>query len=140
MGLGTVLDDFVEEKMLNLNTCFIGKVESVKAGKAKVQPLTMFKTYGGEAKQPAIVEDVPICKNVYKIELYEWEQMPPEGDHPPHKHEGHVRLVPVQAGDIVVCVCADRDISETQNGSMALPSLGHHDISNAIIVGLLSDW
>ena len=79
MGLGTVLDDFVEEKMLNLNTCFIGKVESVKAGKAKVQPLTMFKTYGGEAKQPAVVEDVPICKNVYKIELYEWEQMPPEG-------------------------------------------------------------
>ena len=54
MGLGTVLDDFVEEKMLNLNTCFIGKVESVKAGKAKVQPLTMFKTYGGEAKQPAV--------------------------------------------------------------------------------------
>ena len=139
MNIGEVINDQIESKLLDLNTAFFGKVVAVKGGKADVQPLQMYKSYGGEAKQHAVLKDVPIPKTLYKIELIEWEANPP-GDHPPHKHDVHVKLVPLMEGDIVLCVCVDRDISETQNGSMALPSLGHHELKDAVIVHVYSDF
>lgn len=131
-------NDFVEQKLMDLHTAFIGKVVGVCGGKATVQPLTMMKQYGKPAEQQAVLKDVPILKSVYKIELYEVEF--DSGDHPKHKHGGHVRLIPIQEGDIVFCMCADRDISATQSGAMALPPVGRHEIKDAIIVGVLSTW
>ena len=82
MNIGEVINDQIESKLLDLNTAFFGKVVAVKGGKADVQPLQMYKSYGGEAKQHAVLKDVPIPKTLYKIELIEWEANPP-GDHPP---------------------------------------------------------
>lgn len=134
----SVFDEAIEQKLLNLHTAFIAKIVAVKGGKADVQPLNLIKQYGQPAKQQAIVENVPILKTVYKIELFEFEGS--GGNHPTHKHGGHVRLIPVMAGDIVLCVCADRDITATQNGTMALPPVGRHEIKDAVVVGLLSGW
>ena len=133
-----VVNDFVEQKLLDLHTAFVAKVVSVGGGKATVQPLSLMKQYGKAPEQQAVVENVPILKSVYKIELFEFEGT--EAKHPTHKHGGHVRLIPIMAGDIVLCMCADRDISVTQNGVMALPSIGRHEIKDAVIVGVLSTW
>ena len=133
-----VIDDLIEQKLMDLHTAFIGKVVGVGGGKATVQPLNMMKQYGKPAVQQAVVKDVPILKTVYKIELFEFEGT--ESNHPTHKHGGHVRFIPIQEGDIVFCMCADRDISATQDGAMALPSAGRHEIKDAIIVGVLSTW
>lgn len=134
----TAIDNMIEQKLLDLHTAFVGKVLSVAKGRATVQPLNMVKQYGKDAVKQAIVEDVPILKTVYKIELFDFEG--DGGDHPTHKHGGHVRFIPVQEGDIVFCLCADRDISTTQEGSLSVPSLGRHQIKDAVIVGLLSSW
>lgn len=131
-------DDLIEQKLMDLHTAFIGRVVGVGGGKATVQPLNMMKQYGKAAVQQAVVKDVPILKSVYKIELYEVEFS--GGNHPTHKHGGHVRLVPIQEGDIVFCVCSDRDISATQDGAMALPTMGRHEIKDAVIVGVMSTW
>ena len=44
----------------------------------------------------------------------------------------------IEEDDIVVCLCADRDISQTKNGSVALPAHGSHSLSDSIIVGILN--
>ena len=136
-GFGA-FDDLIEQKLMDLHTAFIGRVVGVGGGKATVQPLNLMKQYGKEPVQQAVVKDVPILKTVYKIELFEFEGS--GGNHPTHKHGGHVRFIPIQEGDIVFCMCADRDISATQNGAMALPSIGRHEIKDAVIVGVLSTW
>lgn len=136
-AIGAV-DELIEQKLMDLHTAFIGKVVGVGGGKATVQPLSLMKQYGKPAVQQAVVKDVPILKSVYKIELYEVEFN--NSNHPTHKHGGHVRLIPIQEGDIVFCMCADRDISSTQDGAMALPAAGRHEIKDAVIVGVLSTW
>lgn len=109
-------DNFVEQKLLNLHTAFTAKVISVvideKTGKIirKIQPLNLTKQYGKEAEKQAVIEDVPILKHIGEVEK----------------------------GDIVFCMCADRNITETKNGKFALPPLGHHCINDAVIVGVIS--
>ena len=138
MGDFSAFDVAIEQKLMNLHTAFVGKIIGVSGGKFTVQPLNMMKQYGKPPQQQTVVKDVPALKTVYKIELFEFEG--DGGDHPTHKHGGHVRFIPIQEGDIVFCVCADRDISATQNGAMALPSIGRHEIKDAVIVGVLSTW
>ena len=137
--------DYVEEKLLNLHTAFIGKIVAKNGDyKAKVQPLSLIKQYGKSPMKQAILTDVPILKNVYHLELYETEidggahsQYSGNGVHTHGKHGGHVRIVPLKVGDIVFCMCAERDITETKKGNLALPALGHHEIKDAVIVGVL---
>ena len=37
----------------------------------------------------------------------------------------------------VFCVCAERNISETRNGAVAVPVSGHHELTDAVVVGIL---
>lgn len=134
----------VEEALLNMHTAFIGIVVGMNGGKAKVQPLNLIKQYGEKPTKQAVITDVPILEHVKHIELYEVEisggnhaQYQGSGSHTHGKHGGHVRLVPVGVGDIVFCVCADRDITQARQGKSALPALGHHEIKDAVIVGCL---
>lgn len=48
-------------------------------------------------------------------------------------------LVPTEiaVGDIVLCVCCERDITEAKKGNNAIPALGHHSQSASVIVGVL---
>lgn len=132
------IENHIEQKLMDLHTAFIGKIVGMSGGKFTVQPLNLMKQYGKQPEQQAVVKDVPALKTVYKIELFEFEGT--EAKHPTHKHGGHVRFIPIQEGDIVFCMCADRDITATQNGTMALPSAGRMEIKDAVIVGVLSTW
>lgn len=49
----------------------------------------------------------------------------------------HLKKEPIQVGEIVLCVCCDRDNTETRKGKEATPKLGHHSIKDAIVVGII---
>ena len=131
MNASTVFDNLIEDKLLNLHTGFVGKVLSVSPDytRCSIQPLARIKAYGKKAKNQSIVTNVPILLHarVKKIDL----------KCNPDTHEITVEKTYIASGDIVFCVCGDRDISETVNGSFATPPQGHHDLKDAVVVGIL---
>lgn len=102
-----VLKGMINNALMQTHTAFCGKVISVSGRTAKVQPLNMVKAVGGSAKKQAVIPDVPILQHVGTV----------------------------YKGDTVFCMCAERDISETRKGNFAIPVLGRHMLSSAVIVG-----
>lgn len=49
----------------------------------------------------------------------------------------HLKKEPIKVGEICLCVCCDRDNTETRKGKEAVPNLGHHNIKDAIVVGIV---
>lgn len=144
-----VTDETLRESLLNMSTAFIGRVVSVNTATAtaSVQPLSMMKQFGSPAKKRAPIQDVPILHHVghWKLvkqsltvtDTYTGGGSISPNPHPAPANQGHIQFDPIRAGDIVFCVCADREISATRKGQFATPALGHHEISNAVIVGLI---
>lgn len=172
MKLDKFLNDFVDQKLLNTNVSFIGKIIGNVTGSSKIssgktcdiQPLFLYKEIGGTEKTPSIIKNVPISQSVRKIEYYEYNIKDHTIEHPTHSTEtvihscvgtltkadestesrtsnvygGHVKVVPFKSGDIVVCLCCDRNIDEVRKGNLSLPSAASvHEISNCIVVGYL---
>lgn len=143
------IDERIEGKLLELHTAFLGQVVAVSGQEASVQPLNLIRQAGREARKQAVVTGVPILRHVGKLVLYEaGDEVAVEGaavgDHGEHTHAvtvkphgGHVRIAPIGPGDIVFCVCADRDISQTVEGRFAAPAPGRHQLQDAVIVGVL---
>ena len=151
MGFSKALDDMMEEKMLNMHTAFIGTVVSVQgADKCTVKPLDKIKSYGQKAKAQQPITNVPILNHVRHYTLvkqsltvndtYTGGGSITPNPHPQPDNEGHIRVEPLKAGDIVLCVCAERDISSSSKGVSTTPPVGHHQISNAVVVGLIGRW
>ena len=118
----------IEQALLNLHTTYLAKVISVSGNTAKVQPLNMIKAVGQTAVKQAIIT-APVARNVRKFgstTVY---------------IEGHSFSVPtvtgIESGDIVVCVCGERDITEALKGKCAVPPQGHHRISDSVVIGVL---
>lgn len=110
MGFGETFDNMIEEKLLNLHTAFVAKVVSVSGNTCTVQPLDKIKAYGQAAKTQAVITKVPVLS--------------------------HVRAS-LDKGDIVLCVCAERDITSSVKGAITTPPVGHHQLSSAIVVGII---
>lgn len=146
MGASEVFDNMIEEKLLNLHTAFIGRVVSVQSEKmCSVQPLDKIKAYGQKAKSQAVITRVPILNHVRHYELVQQSLSVSEGSITPEKHPteenvGHLKVSPLRSGDLVLCVCAERDISSSVNGNSTSPPVGHHQIANAVVVGLFGGW
>lgn len=107
--------DLIDQKLLALHTCYLAKVVSIKeedgeAKSATVQPLAKIKAYGEKAKQQAVITGVPMLSHV----------------------KGSIAV-----GQVVCCLCAERDITQTKKGVIAVPSLRHHSLSDSIIIGVL---
>lgn len=138
MGNLTVIDDIIEEKLYNVHTAFVAKITSISGDKttASVQPLSMVKQYGKAAQKQSIITNVPILYNArYKLKP---KTLKYESGGDVISTLETVERVELKAGDIVFCVCADRDISVTRTGSMTTPSVArHHNQSDAVIVGVL---
>lgn len=124
----------IEKKLMDLHCGYIGKVISTDGETATVQPLGLIKEAGKAAtKVQAVVSDVPVaCK--YKLSAKTITYADAEG-------KSHTQTVAVPTliakGDIVACLCADRNIAEARRGNNALPPAGRHSISDSIIVGIL---
>lgn len=104
--------NLVEQKLMSLHTAFLATVLSVNGKYADIQPLSLIKAYNKEAKEQAMINNVPICKHA---------------------------LEDVLEGCTVLCVCCERDISQTRKGNFALPSYRHHSLSDSVIVGVIEE-
>ncbi len=125
---GNVLNGLTEQKLLNLHTAFFAKVISVNGNTAKIQPLNMIKAVGGTAKKQAVLS-VPIMQNVRKFSTQKITVSGTQITIP--------KIEQIEKGDTVYCLCGERDITETRKGKFALPPIGHHRMSDAVIIGVV---
>lgn len=135
MGNLSFFDRAMEQQLKDLHCGYIGKVVSTDGKTATVQPLGLIKEYGSaETKKQAVIQNVPVaCR--YKFTEKEITYLVDVS--------GTTRTqkiaVPaeIEAGDLVACLCADRNIDAARRGRNELPPAGYHSISDSIIVGIL---
>lgn len=141
MGSLTAINSAIEKKLMDLHCGYIGKVISTDGKTAKVQPLGLYKEVGGEAKKQAVIEDVPVaCR--YKISTKEITYVTGVSGSATSVSATTATTtiaVPrqISAGDLVACLCADRNIASARRGGNEQPPAGRHSISDSIIVGIL---
>ena len=133
MGNLGFLNETIDRQLKDLHCGYIGKVISTDGKTATVQPLGLVKQYGGAAKKQAVVSNVPIACH-YKIQKKTIEYTDGSGA---IKTQDIAVPAPLSAGDLVACLCADRDITAARRGSNELPTEGMHSITDSIIVGIL---
>lgn len=123
-----VIESLIEQKLLGLHTAYFAKVISVYGSTAKIQPLNMVKAAGQNAKKQAVLT-VPIMPTAHK-----------HGQRTIYTEDTSFTVPTVEsvsAGDIVLCLCGERDITETKKGKFVLPPLGHHRMSDSVIIGVI---
>lgn len=135
MGNMAFVEQIIDARLKDLNCGYIGKVIWTDGKTATVQPLGLIKEYGSTAtKTQAVVQDVPVaCR--YKISTKTITYLTSTSG-----STGSTTVaVPreIKKGDLVACLCADRDISDARRGKNELPTAGTHRISDSIIVGIL---
>lgn len=134
MGSMAFIDAMIEKKLMDLHCGYIGRVISTDGKTATVQPLGLIKETGSTStKAQAVVSDVPVaCR--YKLASKTITYTDGSG-----KKQDQEIAVPVQIakGDLVACLCADRDITAARRGKNELPPAGRHRITDSIIVGIL---
>lgn len=158
MGNLKYIEGLIEKKLLGLHTAYLAKVLSVNGNTAKIQPLGLTKNYGEAAKAQSPLSSVPIIASArYRlsekdIEVVKDVSLETENGTIPDTEDEYIKtaniktstetlkiavLEPLKAGDVVVCVCCERDITEAIKGKNALPPVGHHQQSDSVIVGIL---
>lgn len=110
---GKVINDFIEDKLLNLHTAFLAKVINISDNNdrmnVKVQPLNLIKENGQTAQKQSVIF-APVLKNIKSQ---------------------------IKVNDTVLCICVERNLSSVIDGEFALPPLGHHRMSDAVVIGVL---
>ena len=146
------IDDVIDRKLLDLHTAYIAKVLSVSGSTAKIQPLGMTKQTGEKAVSKSPISGVPIVKSAQKKITDKSITYVSSVTFDITNTDGYVSsispnintqtetisvLKPIAAGDIVVCVCCDRNITEAKKGNNGVVPVGHHSLSDSVIVGVL---
>lgn len=125
-SMTTVIKNMITEQMKNLNVAFLATILSVNGNKAKIQPLGLTKGYGTEARKQAVITNVHIANSArYKFSTKEVEG------------ETVAIPTPIKKGDIVLCVCCDRNIDAALRGENSLPPVGYHSKSDCVIVAII---
>ena len=125
-NLSKLLNEFFDAKAKDLHCAFIAEILSVSGSKAKIQPLGLTKQKGGTAQKQAVIAGVHIAKSA----LYKFNTT---------IIDNKTVAVPVKisAGDIVLCVCCDRNIEAAIRGRNELPPIGCHNKSDCVIVSII---
>lgn len=110
MSLSSTIKDIIREEVKSLHCAFLAEVLSIDGRKAKIQPLGLIREYGGTAKKQAPITDVHIVRSVH----------------------GNLAI-----GDVVLCVCCDRNIDAALKGKNELPPAGYHQQSDCVIVAII---
>lgn len=127
MGLVTVAE--LNEKILNIHTAYLGKVEAINGNKAMVQPLTVYKATNGAAKQRSLASALIPPNIKYKTEVLSYMRTATTG-------ATKTILVPdnLAVGDIVYVGICDRDITYAKNGVISEATNRHHNINDGVIL------
>ena len=118
MSFAGVIGEVINEKLKDLHVAFLAKILSINGNKAKIQPLGLTKQYGGVAEKQAVITGVHIAQSA----RYKFADDTPK---------------PIAAGDIVLCVCCDRNIDGALKGENVLPPVGFHTKSDCVIVSII---
>ena len=130
-----VFEDMIEDKLLDLHTAYVAKVISFNGTCATIQPLGMIKQYGKSAERQAVVSNAPVIQSArYKLSTTT-RACRTSGTGTEQRE--HIVMSPLTSGDLVFCVCAERDITEAKKGNISTPQLGHHSLSDSVVVGIL---
>ena len=122
-NFSTIVKNIVAEESKSLHVAFIARVLTVSGKRAKIQPLGLTREYGGTAKAQAPLGKVPIAESAkYKFTS---------------DKDGKAVVSPIEKGDLVLCVCCDRNIDAALRGENSLPPAGYHSKSDCIIVAIL---
>lgn len=142
MGNSKFFEIAIDKRLLDLHCGYIGKVIWTDGNTATVQPLGMIKQAGESAgKAQAVVSNVPVaCK--YKLvakDITYVTGVSGSSESVSASTATQTVAVPqlIAAGDLVACLCADRDITDARQGKNSVPVAGMHSISDSIIVGIL---
>lgn len=131
IGSFKYLDEIMENKLSGIHTCYLAKVLSISGRTAKIQPLGLNKGADGTTSKQSVLTEVPISKNVRTTDF----TIGCGGHGTPWHTCWHPKM---EAGDIAVVLCCERDISEAKKGVNATtPVTGNHSQSNSIIIGVL---
>lgn len=125
MGYMTQIEEHIEDILLGLHTGFVGKIMQTDGKKATVQPLHLIKQIGEPEEKQPVIADVPILQTVKKLSYENCAKC----DKP------HVKVEEVKNGDIVFCLCGERDITDAKDGKFNLPT-EHHSIKDAVVIGV----
>ena len=136
------MDNLMQQVVLGLNVCFPARVLSPGVDSATILPLYKTKEYNEAPEDPMPLEDVP-----YLMQRYEMHQSKaidvfiPGGleNHYSETYNEPVLMKPVlKAGDIVLCVVAQRSLDEVLNGQPYLPSKARiFNLQDAVILGVI---
>lgn len=118
MSLQTIIKDIVNEENKSLHVAFLAKILGVNGEKAKIQPLGLIREYGGTARKQAPLTNVHIASSAR------------------YKYDGK-NLIPINVGDVVMCVCCDRNIDAALKGRNELPPAGCHTQSDCVIISII---
>ena len=133
-----------ENAARGMHTAFPALVISYNSSKhtATIQPLYKFSD-GNNYPQ---IQNVPVAKQRYSVKHYHVDDLTGSAGGITHTHtmsehtetEVEERLLLVQAGDVVFCICSEKSIDTMMSKQIHLPqSKRAFDISDAIIVCIL---
>lgn len=150
MGLLSIIDESIEYSLSHLHTAYLARVISTDGKTASVQALGLYKNSSASIANVPVVKSARykmVCEDDEGVEIIEPTPNPenPGGSEQPELGgvvvpEGAKKLAylePIEVGDIVICVCCDRDITQARKGKNSIPVYGHHSLSDSIVVGIL---
>ena len=153
MNLTTIFKNLVTEELKSVHVAFLAEILVVSGSKAKIQPLGLTRGYGNVARKQAPITNVPILDSAkYRITEKEIEYIEEfklivnrntDGaitsviPNSTKKTETIAQLTPIKKGDIVLCVCCDRNIDAALKGENSLPPVGSHVQSDCVIVSII---
>ena len=136
-----VLDEIIEEKLKSVYVAFLAQILSVNGDKAKIQPLGLTREYGGTAQKQSVISGVHIaCSARSRFTTEEIEYVTDVdflGLLPKKEKKTICVATPIKKGDIVLCVCCDRNIGAALKGKNELPPVGSHNKSDCVIVSVI---
>lgn len=132
--------NLIQNELIGLHTAFVGVVKAVNDTTARVAPLTYSKDVRGNLLEQAIVTAVvpPNVKYVTKDITY-ITSVTYSSDSVSTTDDTVTVLVPeaLTAGDIVLCVVCERDITYAVKGTLHEPSNRRHDMNDSVIIKVL---
>ena len=143
MSLATVINDILDERFKSLHVAFLAKVLSLNSDrtKAKIQPLGLTREYGGKEKKQSVITGVHIAQSAkYKLDTESIVYVTSVGfdsETVNRQQKTILKETPIAKGDIVLCVCCDRNIDEALKGKNVLPPVGCHKQSDCVIVAII---
>ena len=142
--VGTAMDDFIEQKLLDTHTAYIAKVVSVNGNRLNIQPLHMYKEYGVSASAYPIISNVPFIQrkfvitedtHIHNIADTSIGDITTE----PYTHKHEIYEESYSVGDIVLVIVCERDITNSLKGNLALPlTNSRHNLNNSVVVGRIA--